>query len=135
MNRPIYSVNQATGTMVYNRANAYNDSTYSIYQRYTIDRFGGEPAGLSTAAALELPRGAPPTLTPANEYTAVAPSQRPTTVSSWNYARPNPFPTPSRKPPEPTPFTHPAYSTIARPTSNPEATHQSPTYSIFSNPR
>ena len=31
--REIYSINRATGTMVYNRASAFNDSAYSIHQR------------------------------------------------------------------------------------------------------
>ncbi|MEM9372821.1 MAG: hypothetical protein AAGA55_04180 [Planctomycetota bacterium] len=52
--REIYSVNRSTGTMVYNRANAFNDSVYSIYQRYNVDRFShASTQGVSTSAALE----------------------------------------------------------------------------------
>jgi hypothetical protein len=61
MNREIYSINRATGTMVYNRANAFNDSTYSIHQRYTQDRLENfTPAGVSTAASV---RRTPPPAT------------------------------------------------------------------------
>ena len=38
VSKPLYTVNHQTGEMVYNRANAFNDPTYNIYQRYTIDR-------------------------------------------------------------------------------------------------
>lgn len=47
----VYSLNRNTGTMVYNRASAFNDPTYSIHQRYTQDRFQNfTPAGVSTGA-------------------------------------------------------------------------------------
>ncbi len=39
VNKPIFTVNRTTGDMSYNRANAFNDDTYRIYQRYTLDRF------------------------------------------------------------------------------------------------
>lgn len=40
--RDVYSINRSTGTMVYNRSSAFNDSTYSIYERYANDRFSNE---------------------------------------------------------------------------------------------
>jgi len=39
VSRQIYSVNYKTGDFAYNRASAFNDPTYNIYQRYTFDRF------------------------------------------------------------------------------------------------
>jgi hypothetical protein len=38
MAAPIYTVNQR-GEMIYNRANAFNDPSYRIYQRYRVSRF------------------------------------------------------------------------------------------------
>jgi hypothetical protein len=37
--KPIYTVNPQTGELQYNRANAFNDPVYTIYQRYSLDRF------------------------------------------------------------------------------------------------
>lgn len=49
--KSVYTVNEYTGDMTYNRANAFNDSTYSIYQRYTGDRIQNfTPAGTSTGS-------------------------------------------------------------------------------------
>jgi hypothetical protein len=38
LSRPVYTVNRHTGGMQYNRANAFNDKSYNIYQRYTHSR-------------------------------------------------------------------------------------------------
>jgi hypothetical protein len=58
INRPVFTVNRATGEMQHNRANAFNDPTYNIHQRYTHDRFENfTPAGVSTAAAAARPTG------------------------------------------------------------------------------
>lgn len=38
MAKPVYTVNRDSGEFVYNRANAFNDPSYNIYQRYTLDR-------------------------------------------------------------------------------------------------
>ncbi|MCP3903116.1 MAG: hypothetical protein GY715_05715 [Planctomycetes bacterium] len=38
LSRSVYTVNRRTGGMQHNRANAFNDSAYNIYQRYTLDR-------------------------------------------------------------------------------------------------
>jgi hypothetical protein len=43
MSRPIYTLNHRTGEFVYNRANAFNDPIYTIYQRRTIDLFDRAP--------------------------------------------------------------------------------------------
>lgn len=63
--REIYSINRATGTMVYNRASAFNDSAYSIHQRSAFTLFDSpETSGVFSAANLErmpIPEAAPPT--------------------------------------------------------------------------
>lgn len=51
MNKPLYTVNRQTGTMQYNEANAFNDPTYNIHQRYTMDRFEYFDAGSGGARA------------------------------------------------------------------------------------
>lgn len=54
MSKPVYTVNRATGTFTYNRANAFNDPGYSIYQRYTGNRTENfTPAGVSTAGRVQ----------------------------------------------------------------------------------
>jgi len=51
VSKDTYTLNRATGSFSYNRANAFNDSTYSIYQRHTSDRFNAaHAAGVSTSA-------------------------------------------------------------------------------------
>ncbi len=44
MSRPIYTLSHTTGDFVYNRANAFNDPVYTIYQRRTIELFDRAPA-------------------------------------------------------------------------------------------
>lgn len=39
VSQPLYTVNRQSGEFMYNRANAFNDPTYNIYQRYHSDRF------------------------------------------------------------------------------------------------
>lgn len=50
VSQPVYSVNRQTGEMVYNRANAFNDPSYNIYQRYAVDRTEYFYAGHSSAS-------------------------------------------------------------------------------------
>ena len=64
MARPVFTVNQQTGEMMHNRANAFNDPVYNIYQRHTSNRFGyfsspsGQQAGRSSAP-VQMPGPAP----------------------------------------------------------------------------
>ncbi len=52
MAKPIYTVNRSTGTLSYNRATAFNDPAYNIYQRYTIDRTRYfKPTGVPASSA------------------------------------------------------------------------------------
>lgn len=37
VSKPIYTVSPVSNDLVYNRANAFNDPSYDIYQRYTVD--------------------------------------------------------------------------------------------------
>lgn len=62
MSRPIYKVNQRTGEMVYNRAVAFNDPAYNIYQYHTISKF-------DTSAPVVQPRGIPGVTMPSKGYT------------------------------------------------------------------
>lgn len=58
VSRDVYTLNRATGDYRYNRANAFNDPTYSIYQRHTSDRFdAAHAAGVSTGATAAIPFG------------------------------------------------------------------------------
>ncbi|MEO1130476.1 MAG: hypothetical protein AAFX05_12340 [Planctomycetota bacterium] len=63
MGTELYTVSRRTGQMVYNRANAFNDSTYQIYQRYTLDReqyfdpTRTSPSNAGTAAAVRKQQG------------------------------------------------------------------------------
>lgn len=142
--REIYSVNRGTGTMVYNRANAFNDSTYSIYQRSAFTRFdSAETAGVFSAAKLSrLP--APPAAPPTQITSPVAPIARqspaPGRVAVNPVSRFNPpvargpvTPSPSRAPPRPAPaLAGPAYSVPNRPLRTPGAeSSRVRTYSVF----
>lgn len=52
MATPIYTVNRSTGTLSYNRANAFNDPAYNIYQRYLTDRTQYfKPTGVPASSA------------------------------------------------------------------------------------
>ncbi len=52
MAKPIYTVNRSTGTLSYNRANAFNDPAYNISPRYTIDRtLYFKPTGVPASSA------------------------------------------------------------------------------------
>ena len=68
MAKPIYTVNYRTGEMQYNRAQAFNDPAYNIYQRYTLDRFDrtGE-------AAVRRQAGAPRTVVTGAQTSALQP--------------------------------------------------------------
>jgi len=59
MSRPIYTLNHHTGEFVYNRANAFNDPAYTIYQRRTIDLFDRAPASLSRTPGKQRAHTAP----------------------------------------------------------------------------
>lgn len=58
MTKPIYSVNQRTGAYTYNRTNAFNDSTYQIYDRYRFGPTNTPPVGSRSATAGTRPTGA-----------------------------------------------------------------------------
>lgn len=56
LSKDVYTLNRATGSYRYNRANAFNDPVYSIYQRHTSDRFdAANAAGVSTASSATNP--------------------------------------------------------------------------------
>jgi hypothetical protein len=46
MSREIYTVNRRSGEMVYNRANAFKDPTYNMYQRYQFGPFDSGAAAV-----------------------------------------------------------------------------------------
>ncbi|MEM1329572.1 MAG: hypothetical protein AAGG07_03325 [Planctomycetota bacterium] len=54
MSKPVYTVNRNTGEFQYNRANAFNDDTYNIYQRYTRGPF--DAPGVGTSGVRTTPR-------------------------------------------------------------------------------
>jgi hypothetical protein len=143
--REIYSINRATGTMVYNRASAFNDSTYSIHQRSAFTLFDSpETSGVFSAADLgrmPIPEAAPPTQitspssppvvrqTPAPGRVAVSPvNQFVPPVSRGPVTRP-PTPQPSRPP---SALGGPAYSIANRPLRSPgDEVSRVRTYSVF----
>jgi hypothetical protein len=56
VSKDIYTLNRATGSYRYNRANSFNDPVYSIYQRHTADRFdAANAAGVSTGSSATNP--------------------------------------------------------------------------------
>jgi hypothetical protein len=56
VSKDIYTLNRATGSYRHNRANAFNDPVYSIYQRHTSDRFDAvNAAGVSTGSSATNP--------------------------------------------------------------------------------
>ena len=58
VSKDVYTLDRTTGSFRHNRANAFNDSTYSIFQSHTSDRFNSAtPAGVSTAATAAVPSG------------------------------------------------------------------------------
>ncbi len=78
---PLYTVNTTTGTMQYNRANAFRDPTYNIYQRYTLDRtaYFSPTRSMGTTGAR-----------PSSSLALAAPTYRPTgprsSMSTSSYA-------------------------------------------------
>ncbi len=143
--REIYSINRATGTMVYNRASAFNDSAYSIHQRSAFTLFDSpQTSGVFSAADLArapIPEAAPPTQitspsgppaarrAPAPGRVAVSPvNQFVTPVSRGPVTRP-PIPQPSRPP---SALGGPAYSVASRPLRSPgDEVSRVRTYSVF----
>ncbi len=151
----IYSVHRGTGTMVYNRATAFNDSVYSIHQRNAFRLFDSpETTGVFSAAALArapIPEAAPPTpitsrATP--PFTAAArpaPPPRPDPFGPSGRITISPmdrFVTPVARgpvlqtpavPPRPAPaLTGPAYSVTTRPLRLPGSeSARVRTYSVF----
>lgn len=143
--REIYSINRATGTMVYNRASAFNDSTYSIHQRSAFTLFDSpETSGVFSAADLgrmPIPEAAPPTqITSPSTPPGVRASPTPgrVGVSPVNQFNPPvargpimraPTPVPTRAP---SALTGPAYSVPSRPLRTPgEESSRVRTYSVF----
>ncbi len=152
----IYSVHRGTGTMVFNRATAFNDSTYSIHQRSAFHLFDSqETSGVFSAAMLartpapeaapltgitgrapspvgaaprRLPAGPDP-LTPAGRITFNPMDRFVTPVASGPVMRgPDPL-----APPRPAPaLTGPAYSVANRPLRMPGSeSSRVRTYSVF----
>jgi hypothetical protein len=147
--REIYSVNRATGTMVYNRASAFNDSAYSIHQRSAFTLFDSpHTSGVSTAADIArapIPEAAPPTqITSASTpphtnpfavtstapgRVAVSPVNQFVTPVSRGPIMQSPTPVPARAPAA---LTGPAYSVPSRPLRTPGAeSSRVRTYSVF----
>lgn len=145
--REIYSINRATGTMVYNRASAFNDSTYSIHQRSAFTLFDSpEVSGVFSAADVARaprPEAAPPTqITSASVPVGPRPgaSSGRVTVNPVNQFVPPvargpivrvPTPAPARTP---SALTGPGYSLANRPLRSPGAeSARGRTYSVFGN--
>jgi hypothetical protein len=59
MSRPIYTLSHKTGDFVYNRANAFNDPVYTIYQRRTIELFDRTPMVTRTVPGAQRAHTAP----------------------------------------------------------------------------
>ncbi|MEM7755494.1 MAG: hypothetical protein AAF297_07635 [Planctomycetota bacterium] len=73
---PIYTLNRDTGTFGYNRTNAFNDRTYSIYERQTYGLFDSGVASPKARRFATSPGGAPTgplarNLTPATSWQSV----------------------------------------------------------------
>ncbi len=87
----LYSVSRETGELVYNRANAFNDNTYTIYQRYAVDRERYfRPASAPRAVQANTAAGV--------RAQAIAPVRTPTAAGASGLAAPTYRPTAHRAP-------------------------------------